>query len=51
MLNVKFYSDRYRRLRYNLKDFMVDERRSNYLMKKGGIGLSVPKGYSLLCNH
>jgi len=51
MLNVKFYSDKYRWFRYDFKDSIVDERRFNYPMEKKGISLSVPKGYSLFYSY
>ena len=51
MLNVKFYNDGYRRFRCDFKDFIVDEGRFNYPMKRRGIGLSVPKGYSFFCSY
>ncbi len=51
MLNVKFYNDRYRRFKCNLKDFIIDKRRSNHPIKKEDINLSVPKEYSFLYNY
>ncbi len=51
MLDIKFYSNKYRRFRYNLKDFIIDERRPNYPIERKNIGLSVLKGYSLLYNY
>ena len=49
--NVKFYSDRYWRFRYDFKDFIVDEKRFNYPIERKGINLSVLKRYSLFCSY
>ncbi len=51
MLDIKFYSNKYRRSKYNLKDSIIDERKSNHRIKEKDINLSVPKGYNLLCNY
>ncbi len=50
-LNIKFYNDKYRRFKYNFKDFIIDEERFNYLIEKEDISLSVLKGYNLLCSY
>ncbi len=50
MSNIKFYNDRYRRFKYDFKDFIVNKKRSNYLIKKN-ISLSVPKRYSLFHSY
>ncbi len=34
MLNVKFHSNKYRQLKYNLRDSIVDERKPNHPIKK-----------------
>ncbi len=51
MLDVKFYNDRYWQSKYNFKDFIIDEKRFNHPIERGGIGLSVSKGYSLFCSY
>ncbi len=51
MSNIKFHSNGYRRFKYDFKDSIVNEGRSNYPIEKKGIGLSVSKGYSLLRNY
>ncbi len=50
-LNIKFYNNKYRRFKYDLKDSIINERRPNHPIKKRSIGLSVLKGYSLFRNH
>ncbi len=51
MLDVKFHSDRYRQFKYDFKDFIVNEKKLNYPMKRENIGLSVLKRYSLFYNY
>ncbi len=51
MLNVKFYSDRYRQFRYDLRDSIVDKRRFNHPIKKENIDLFIPKRYSLFRSY
>ena len=46
MSNVKFYNNKYRRFKYNFKDFIIDKKKSNYPMKRENINLSVLKGYN-----
>ena len=49
--NIKFYNDKYRQLKYNLKDSIIDEKRSNYPIKRKDIDLFVLKKYSLFHSH
>ncbi len=51
MSNIKFYNDKYRRFKYNLKDSIVNKRRSNHPIKRKNINLSILKRYSLLYNY
>ncbi len=51
MSNVKFYNNRYRRFKCDFKDFIIDKGRSNYLMERKNISLSVSKGYNLFYNY
>ncbi len=51
ILNVKFYNDKYRRFKYNFKDFIINERKPNYPIKKENINLSVLKEYSFFYNY
>ncbi len=51
MSNIKFHNDRYWQFKYDLKDFIINERRLNHPIKEKNISLSVSKGYNLLRNH
>ncbi len=51
MSNVKFHNNKYQRLRYNLKDFIINERKPNYSIEKESISLFIPKRYNLLYNY
>ncbi len=40
MSNIKFYNDKYRQFKYNLRNFIVNKKRPNHSIKRENISLT-----------